>query len=163
MKRTVWAAVAVLGLLAARPAIAGPQKVAIADFDFADTSGEIKDQSAFHAAQIKQLQQTIAAALNKTGRFAAVGLTCDRPPCSVDNLAAATLTDAAKKSGAALLVFGGVHKISTLITFGRVSVADVVSGKSVLDRDVTFRGDDADAWRHADSYIADMVVQAAAK
>ncbi len=154
-------AAAALILLAARPAMA--EKVAVADFDFADTSGEVKDQSAFHAAQIRQLQQTIAAALNKTGRFEAVGLSCERPPCSADNLAASTLTDAAKKTGAVLLVFGGVHKISTLITFGRVSVADLASGKSVLDSDVTFRGDDADAWLHADGYIADMVVGAASK
>jgi hypothetical protein len=143
--------------------MAASEKVAVADFDFSDTSGEVKDQSAFHAAQITQLQQTIAAALNKTGRFAVVGLTCERPPCSADNLAASTLTDAARKSGAALLVFGGVHKISTLITFGRVSVAELASGKSVLDSNVTFRGDDADAWRHADDYIADMVVAAVGK
>jgi hypothetical protein len=163
MRYAVWASATVVGLLSAAPAVAASERVAVADFDFSDTSGEVKDQSAFHTAQIKQLQQTIATALNTAGRFEAVGLACDAPPCSVDNLAASTLTGAAKTAGASLLVFGGVHKISTLITFGRVSVADVASGKSVLDSDVTFRGDDADAWQHADSYIADMVVQAITK
>jgi hypothetical protein len=57
-------------------------------------------------------------------------------------------------------VFGGVHKISTLITFGRIEVVDLASGRSLLNRDITFRGDDEGAWTHADSYIADMVVQA---
>jgi hypothetical protein len=155
MKRAMWAA-ACLSLAAADKL---PMKVAVADFDFVDTSGEVRDQTAVHAARLKVLQQTIAAALDKTGHYQAVTITCATPPCSADNLDAASLNDAARRAGAALIVFGGVHKISTLITFGRVAVADVANGHSVLNRDVTFRGDDEGAWIHADSYIADMVVQ----
>jgi hypothetical protein len=158
--RGILALVAGFGLFVPTVAMAAGEKVAVADFDFVDTSGEVRDQSAVHAARLKELQQTLAAALNHTGRFDAVGLTCAAPPCSADNLDAGSLTDAAKKAGAGLMVFGGVHKISTLITFGRVAVVDVATGRSVLNRDITFRGDDEDAWKHADSYIADIVVQA---
>ncbi len=152
-----------LALLAGGAARAAPAKVAVADFDFVDSSGEVRDQTAVHAARLKVLQQTIAAALGKTGTYQAVTITCATPPCSADNLDAASLNDAARKAGASLIVFGGVHKISTLITFGRVAVADVSTGRSVLNRDVTFRGDDEGAWTHADSYIADMVVQGIGK
>jgi hypothetical protein len=140
--------------------MAAAEKVAVADFDYVDTSGEVRDQSAAHAARLKELRQTLAAALDHTGRFEAVGVTCAAPPCSADNLDAGSLTDAAKKAGAALMVFGGVHKISTLITFGRIAVVDLATSRSVLNRDITFRGDDEDAWKHADAYIAAMVVAA---
>jgi len=152
--------IAVLWIFVSAAAMAAGEKVAVADFDFVDTSGEMRDQSAAHAARLKELQQTLAAALDHTGRFEAVGLTCAAPPCSADNMDAASLIDAAKKANAKLMVFGGVHKISTLITFGRIAVVDVATGRSLLNRDITFRGDDEDAWTHADSYIADMVVQA---
>jgi hypothetical protein len=138
------------------------EKVAVADFDFVDSSGEVKDQTAAHAAWLKELHDVLMAALNHGGRFDAVGITCATPPCSADNLTADTLTDAGKKAGAAVMVFGGIHKISTLITFGRVAVVELASGRSLLDRAITFRGDDEDAWQHADSYISDMVVEALA-
>jgi hypothetical protein len=154
--------VVAVGLLAAAPAGAAGTKVAVADFDFVDSSGEPTDQVAAHAARLKELQQVVGTALNRSGHFDAVGISCATPPCSADNLDAASLTGAAQKAGAQLLVFGGVHKISTLITFGRVAVVDVASGRSLLNRAVTFRGDSEDAWQHADAYIADMVVEAAA-
>jgi hypothetical protein len=149
-----------LAMIWATQVAAAPVKVAIADFDFVDTSGEVKDQTAAHAARLVGLHDALAAAVNQTGRFAAVSITCATPPCSADNLDAGSLIDAGKRSGARLMIFGGVHKISTLITFGRIEVVDLASGRSLLNRDITFRGDDADAWTHADSYIAAMVVGA---
>ena len=150
----------IFGLTAAVPALAAKEKVAVAHFDFKDTSGEVRNQTEFHTASIKELQATLVQALDKTGRFDAVPLTCKTPPCSVDNLDAATFTNAAKKDGATLVVFGGVHKISTLITFGRIAMVNVDTGKSLLDRALTFRGDDKDAWQHADAYMANMVLSA---
>jgi hypothetical protein len=160
MLRIVYGLALSLPLLAARQVEAAPVKVAVADFDFVDTSGEVKDQTAAHAARLAGLRDALAAAVNRTGRFTATSITCDTPPCSADNLDAGSLIDAGKRSGATLMVFGGVHKISTLITFGRIEVVDLASGRSLLNRDITFRGDDEGAWTHADSYIADMVVQA---
>jgi hypothetical protein len=160
MKRVIYSLALALALLTARQAAAAPVKVAVANFDFADTSGEVENQTAFHDAQIKGLEDALAAAINRTGRFTATSITCARQPCSVGNLDPGSLTDAGKKAGAAFMIFGGVHKISTLITFGRVDMVDLATGRSVMDRDITFRGDDKDAWQHADSYIGDMVTQA---
>jgi hypothetical protein len=160
MKRVIYSLALALALLSARQAAAAPVKVAVANFDFADTSGEVENQTAAHASRVKGLEDALAAAINRTGRFTATSITCARPPCSVGNLDAGSLTDAGKKAGAALIIFGGVHKISTLITFGRIDMVNLATGRSVMNRDITFRGDDQDAWQHADSYIADMVTQA---
>jgi hypothetical protein len=156
MKRVLLAAM-LLGVSAAHAATT----VAVAAFDYSDTSGEVKDQQAAHAARLAGLQQALRDGLDKTGRFNAVSIKCGSPPCTADTMDAASLTDDAKQQGAKILVFGGVHKISTLIQWGRLTVVDVVSGKTLLNRSLTFRGDTDDAWQHAASYMSDMVVDAA--
>jgi hypothetical protein len=147
--------------LVAAPAAHATTTVAVAAFDYTDTSGEVADQQAAHAARLAGLQQALRDGLDKTGRFTAVSITCATPPCTADTMDAASLTGDAKKQGAKILVFGGVHKISTLIQWGRLAVVDVASGKTLLNRSLTFRGDSDDAWRHAASYMSDMVVEAA--
>ena len=135
--------------------------VAVAAFDYTDTSGEVKDQQAVHAARLAGLQQALRDGLVKSGRFNAVNINCAAPPCTADTMDAAALTGDAKKQGAGILVFGGVHKMSTLIQWGRLTVMDVGTGKTLLNRSLTFRGDSDDAWQHAASYMSDMVVEAA--
>jgi len=142
------------------PAAYAKTTVAVAAFDYTDTSGEARDQQAAHAARLAGLQQALRDGLDKTGRFTTVSVTCAIPPCTADTMDAASLTGDARKHGAAILVFGGVHKISTLIQWGRLAVVDVGSGKTLLNRSLTFRGDSDDAWQHAASYMSDMVVEA---
>ena len=150
------AAVAVF--LIAGSAAAAPIRVAIANFDYADTSGEPRDQRAAHEERLKFLDADISAALAHSGRFTPEKLTCAAPPCSADNMDQDAMTQAARAQHARLLVFGGVHKMSTLIQWGRIEVMDVATGKRLLARTVTFRGDDDDAWHHAADYIGQMLV-----
>jgi hypothetical protein len=153
----ILAALAVL-LAAGAPAAAAPIRVAVADFDYADTSGEPRDQRAAHDERLKALTAEIAAALAHSGRFTPEMLTCATPPCSADTMDQEAMTQAARAQHAQLLVFGGVHKMSTLIQWGRIEVMDVATGKRRLARTVTFRGDDDDAWHHAADYIGQMLV-----
>jgi hypothetical protein len=156
MKRVFLAA-----MLVSAAAAHATTTVAVAAFDYTDTSGEVKDQQAAHAARLAGLQQALRDGLAKTGRFNAVSINCAAPPCTADTMDAAALAGDAKKQGAKILVFGGVHKMSTLIQWGRLTVMDVATGKTLLNRSLTFRGDSDDAWQHAASYMSDMVVEAA--
>jgi hypothetical protein len=153
-------AIGLAACIAGPVARAAPLTVAVADFDYADSSGEVTDQRAAHAERLAALQADIVQTLSKTGHFTAVKLACPAPPCSVDKMTQAQVSAAANAQHAALVVFGGVHKISTLIQWGQVEVMDAASGKAVLSRTVTFRGDSDDAWRHAADYIAGMVAAA---
>lgn len=64
------------------------------------------------------------------------------------------LLDRARAAGADLLLVGGIHKMSTLVQFARLDMVEVATGRVVLDRLYTFRGDTAEAWRQAERFIA---------
>jgi uncharacterized protein YciI len=98
-------------------------KVAIAAFDYADTSGEVRDQRAAHAARLDRLGTDIADALAKSGRFAPASLACQTPPCSAHEMDQDSMVAAARAQHARFVVFGGVHKMSTLIQWGQVDVS----------------------------------------
>jgi hypothetical protein len=132
-----------------------PVTLAIADFDYLDTSGETQDQAAAHAERLKNFTRLLADELSATGRYQIVALTCPKPPCSAGALDAQSLTDAARQSGARLLLYGGIHKMSTLVQFGKAQVADLESDQVVYDRTITFRGDDANAWKRASEFLAE--------
>jgi hypothetical protein len=149
--------VAMLALGWAAPAFAAPTPVAVAEFGYEDTSGEANDQTAAHASRLAAFEKTLRADVTKSGKATLVTLACPPGKCSVDDMQADELTALGKKSGARLLVFGGIHKISTLIEFARVEVVDLDTGKSVLRREVTFRGDSDQAWERAAEYVGDMV------
>jgi hypothetical protein len=144
----------------ARPALAAPETVVVTDFDYADSSGEMKDQRAAHAERLRDLQAAIITAVTQGGRFQGAALACATPPCSAGTMDQEAIASAAHAQHARFVVFGGVHKISTLIQWGQVEVMDADSGKAVLSRTVTFRGDSDDAWKHASDYIGQMVAAA---
>jgi hypothetical protein len=66
-----------------------------------------------------------------------------------------SLTDAARQSGARLLLYGGVHKMSTLIQFGKAQIVDLKTDKVVFDRMISFRGDNDEAWQRAGEFLAE--------
>lgn len=153
------AACAVLAIMAPS-ALAARQTVAVAAFDYADSSGEVTDQQAAHAERLNAMQVAIVASLTQSGRFTGVALKCGKPACSAGNLDQDEMDNAARAQNAQFVVFGGVHKISTLIQWGQVEVMDTATGKAVASRTVTFRGDSEDAWRHAADYVGQLVVSA---
>jgi hypothetical protein len=135
-----------------------PVTLAIADFDYLDTSGETQDQAAAHAERLKNFTRLLGDALSATGKYQIVALTCPKPPCSANALDAQSLTDAARQSGARLLLYGGIHKMSTLVQFGKAQVADLESDQVIYDRTITFRGDDDKAWKRASEFLAEDLV-----
>jgi hypothetical protein len=148
-------------LTAIAPAVhATSVKVAVADFDYQDTSGELRNQTAEHDAEVKALKASIMEMVTKSGAATAAPLECGQPKCSADALDQDAIAKAAKAENAQFVVFGGVHKTSTLIQWGEIEVMDVATGKAKLARTVTFRGDDTAAWQHAADYVGQMVVSA---
>ena len=132
-----------------------PVTLAIADFDYLDTSGETKDQAAAHAERLKDFTRLLGDELSATGKYQVVALTCAKSPCSAGAMDAQSLTDAARQSGARLLLYGGIHKMSTLVQFGKAQVADLESDQVVYDRTISFRGDDDNAWKRASEFLAE--------
>jgi Protein of unknown function (DUF2380) len=132
-----------------------PVTLAIADFDYLDTSGETQDQAVAHAERLKNFTRLLGDELSATGKYQIVTLTCPKPRCSASALDAQSLTDAARQSGARLLLYGGIHKMSTLVQFGKAQVADIESDQVVYDRTISFRGDDDNAWTRAAQFVAE--------
>jgi hypothetical protein len=144
--------------LASSTCAADPVKLAIADFDYHDTSGEAQDQTAAHAERLKNFTRLIDEQLSASGKYQVVALTCPKHPCSAGAMDAQSLTDTARQSGARLLLYGGIHKMSTLVQFGKAQIADLESDQVVYDRTITFRGDDDNAWKRASEFLAEDLV-----
>lgn len=132
--------------------------IAVVDFNYLDTSGEAHDQDAAHLTRLSTFMLAVREDLERSGRFHVVPMTCDPAPCSLTTTEAAHLIEAAQASGARFLLFGGIHKESTLVQWARAQVMDLGTGLVVFDRLLSFRGDDEAAWRHAESFLLKQVV-----
>ncbi len=127
--------------------------IAVIDFEYVDTSGEVRDQRKEHEARLSAFMRNLNGDLGRAAKFRLVTPTCRPDPCS---LAASTVSDllaAARQAGADILLVGGVHKMSTLVQWAKVKVIDVRTGRIVLDKLFTFRGDTDEAWRQAEAFI----------
>jgi hypothetical protein len=146
-----------IGVPVAQRAGAVPSKetgVAILDFSYIDTSGEVRDMSAEHQKWLTALAAGLRADLARDGGCRIVTPVCRPGPCAVGSTPPEKLLQAAKEAGAKLLVTGGVHKMSTLIEWAKVVGVNVDDNRIVLDKLVTFRGDSEQAWARAEKFIA---------
>ena len=133
---------------------AEPVPIAIIDFDYVDTSGEVTDQREKHQSLVATLMEGLRTSLEQSGRFRLVPLLCDGQPCSVRAVNPSELMTRARNAGAKMLLLGGIHKESTLVQWAKIDVLDVEQDRVVYDRLLTFRGDDAYAWRRAEEFFA---------
>lgn len=140
-------------------AAAEPIAVAVAEFDYIDTSGEPEDQQSKHAAQLQSFAESIRGGLESSGRYRVVPLACELMPCRAGDLDAEELIAAARKAGAQQLVFGGIHKMSTLVQFAKVQVLDLKLDRLIFERLLTFRGDNDAAWDHAQRFVVRDIVE----
>jgi uncharacterized protein DUF2380 len=131
--------------------------LAIVDFNYSDTSGEPADQAALHQTRLAAFMQAIRGDLTGSGKFSLVSLACGPEPCSITQTPSSEILAKARQAGARLLLFGGIHKMSTLIQWAKVQAVDLQTGKLVFDRLLTFRGDTDDAWRRAEAFVAAQV------
>ncbi len=150
-----------LAVVATPAGSAQPIPIAVLDFDYSDSSGEPQDQTAVHSARLGAFATRIRAALASSGAYRVVVANCPVPPCSARNYAPDALVAMARQAGAKLLLFGGLHKMSTLVQWGRVELIDVGDNRLLDDRHLSFRGDDEEAWRRAADYVAQKLVKQA--
>lgn len=156
---SVLVAVALCLLMAGpAPAMASAALVAVADIGFTDSSGEARDQRGEHEARRLALTQGLRADLARDERLESLALACDGA-CRLDAPGVELLRGRAREAGAAFVLVGSVHKMSTLVLSMRVAVLDVASGKLVLERLLSFRGDNDAGWRHAGDYVAREVAE----
>jgi hypothetical protein len=142
---------------------AAPLTVAVADFDFIDTSGEVKDQRAAHAARMTRFTELLRESLGAQDGFQVLPLACTEPPCTPINMQPQKFIDASRQSGARFVLYGGIHKISTLVQWGDVQLLDLEADKVLFRQNVTFRGDTDEAFRRAAAFVGDSVKDALAK
>jgi hypothetical protein len=126
--------------------------IAIVDFNYVDTSGEVRDQRAEHEVRMSVFMNALKDDLAARGKFHVVVPACGPGSCSRSS--GNELLKAAQAAGADFLLVGGIHKVSTLVQWAKVEVIDLRSGQIVLDKLFTFRGDTDQAWRHAEEFIS---------
>ena len=132
-----------------------PIPIAIIDFDYFDTSGEVRDATAEHETFLKAFMGSIRNDLASSGKYRVVDVACGTGPCTVAGSTPTQLLEEAKRAGARLLLFGGIHKESTLVQWAKVTVVDMDADKLIVDRLLTFRGDSEEAWRRAEAFIVE--------
>jgi len=131
--------------------------VVVADFDYEDTSGEMEDKRAAHTARVKMFPDLVRGRLAREDKYKVLRLDCAKATCSSDSIGAEELVAAALKANARLLIYGRVHKMSTLIQWGSIQVVDVQQKRPVLNRLITFRGDTDEAFRRAAEFVGEML------
>jgi hypothetical protein len=130
-----------------------PIPIAIIDFDYSDTSGEVLDQNEKHRMLLETFVASLRRDLARDGKYRIVALPCAQNPCSAGRSNPAQLLARARDAGAALLLYGGIHKTSTLVQWAKVQIVDMRIDKLVFDRLLTFRGDDERAWHRAEAFV----------
>ena len=159
-----WIVTAALAAALAGPAQADAQveiPAAVAGFDNYDTAGESPATTAAHAERVQRFAGLVQEHLAAGGRYRIVALACGQPPCTAGTMAPEDLVGAARQAGARLLIYGGVHKMSTLVQMGKVQAVDLDSERLLLDRSFSFRGDTDGAFRRAAAFIARYLEDAA--
>jgi Protein of unknown function (DUF2380) len=125
-----FAIVIAAGLARAEDQITAPVSIAVADFDYVDTSGEVRDQRVEHEARLQTFMRAIRDDLARSGHYRIVVLACSQAPCAAGG--SAQLMKEARSAGATRLLYGGIHKESTLIQWMKVEAVEVESGKHLL-------------------------------
>ena len=90
----------------------GPASVAVIGFDYSDSSGEVEDQSAEHAARVAAFRNQLRDGITASGRFRAVELPCvETSGCTRGTARADHLLKEAREAGADVL---GVSLVTNL-------------------------------------------------
>jgi Protein of unknown function (DUF2380) len=137
-----------------------PAALAVLNLDYVDTSGEPTDQTAVHQRRAADFVSALQRDLAANGQYRIVPMSCGSAPCD-PTTNPTELQKAARAAGAKLVLLGGVHKMSTLVQWAKIQIADEEQGQIVFDRLLTFRGDTDEAWQKAESFLARDVLQSA--
>jgi Protein of unknown function (DUF2380) len=157
---TAASATALGGICAHADAPPQPAALAVLNLDYVDTSGEPTDQTAAHERRAADFVSALQRDLAANGQYRIVPISCGSAPCD-PAMDPSELRKAARAAGAKLVLLGGVHKMSSLVQWAKIEIADEDQGRIVFDRLLTFRGDTDEAWQKAESFIARDVLQSA--
>lgn len=131
--------------------------LAISDFAFIDTSGEIRDQRDEHARRLTALGATLEDALSTSDGINIVPLACEGGECSAIAAGLEALSLEARSAGAQYLLIGEVRKMSTLVGGLKFAVLDLATNRPTCDRFLSYRGDTDEAWQRAARYAASEI------
>ncbi|MET3578432.1 hypothetical protein ABID19_001449 [Mesorhizobium robiniae] len=131
-----------------------PTALAVADFEFRDTSGEVRDQTAEHEARLKAFGVALQDGLSDNRKIDLVALPCQTGHCTIRDPGLVDLSKQARTASARYLLIGQMHKMSTLVGWVKFAVLDLNDNKPVCDRYLTYRGDTDEAWRRAAEFTA---------
>jgi hypothetical protein len=148
-----WSGVCAVAFISNTPlsAAAAVPTLAVLDFSFADTSGEMHDQSDVHAQRLSAFMRALRQDVSSSGHLRLVPISCGSEACK------ATSTDivsSARAGGAEFLLLGGLHKMSTLVQWMKVTLIALPAGATLLNTTYTFRGDNDLAWEKAENFVA---------
>jgi Protein of unknown function (DUF2380) len=140
-----------------------PQRpgVAVLDFNYVDTSGETNSKTAEHQQWLGALAAGLRADFASSGAYRLVAPACRPAPCEVGRSSLDELQRAAKEAGAKLLIMGAVHKQSTLVQWAKVVGVNLDTDAVAFDKLFSFRGDNAEAWRQVEQFMARDLLMAA--
>jgi hypothetical protein len=132
--------------------------MAVVDFEYSDTSGEVRDQRQEHETRLNAFMRALRSDLAERGKVRLVTVACGTDPCALARATPGDLLGAAREAGADILLIGGIHKQSTLVQWAKVELIDVKTGRTMLDKLFTFRGDTDEAWRRAEAFISNDII-----
>ncbi len=135
-----------------------PPGFAVVEIQYTDTSGEVIDQSAPHVRRLRDFEASLRTDLAASGKLRNVTLNCPPNACSAGDIDTDQLLGKAQAAGAEYLLISSVHKMSTLVQWAKFDIVDVKTRNVVFDRLVTFRGDNDEAWRRAESFIVQDIL-----
>ena len=157
IKAVIAGVLAVLSLVLPPGLSATPLTIAVADFDYKDNSGEVRDQSAEHKARVAHFAELVRENLSAQGDTSVLPFDCPQHPCTPIKMGSDDFIAAARRTGARFIVYGGILKVSTLVQNGLVEVLDLQNEKLILTRTVSFRGDNDEAFSRAAAFVAETV------
>ncbi|MGH6837205.1 MAG: DUF3280 domain-containing protein [Methylocella sp.] len=138
----------------AAPQASRPRATAVFPVELWDTSGEATKPG--QAERLKLATNKLAELMEHTGRYRSVDLSqfaariaATEPRYNCNEC----WRDVARDAGAELAVLAVVHKVSTLISFVDLYVADLATGKYIAHADAQFRGDDDRAYIRAFEFL----------
>ncbi|PSH67932.1 hypothetical protein CU102_15280 [Phyllobacterium brassicacearum] len=147
-------------VLVASPVWPDPSMVvAVANFDFLDTSGEIKNQKDTHDRRLTALSDYLRQQLSGSGKLEIVDLPCQSAQCTATDPGFEKLSEQAKQAGARFLIIGIVKKTSTLIGWIEYSVLGVDDQRAICGELVSYRDDTDESWRRAARFSASQILK----
>lgn len=146
-----------IGLAAsfAHATAAAAARTLVLDIELEDTSGE--PPAPDHAARLKQVSEELRRHLDDRGYGVIDGDATARlvPPGTEIRSCNGCEDGIARAAGADLVVFGVVHKVSSLILWIALVVEDVGTGRVVTTARGDIRGDNAAAWSRGVAWLVE--------